>query len=155
MNLGDYFPKENTKAYVERNIKVGTVIKLYVSDTKPPKEKRFIIIGFTEDKLTLASIYINSEINTKINWSIEQQALQVELDAIGRGYLSKKSYVDCSKFIARDASDIKEKLLKRPEAIIGNLSKPDLELILNTLKGATTINGKLKKRYGIYDFKVE
>ncbi len=43
---------------------------------------------------------------------------------------------------------MKEKLLKRPEAIIGNLSKPDLELILNTLKGATTINGKLKKDLG-------
>ena len=61
-------------------------------------------------------------------------------------------YVDCSKFTARDSSDIKEKLLSRPEAIIGNVNKPDLEMMLNTLKGATTINGKLKKRYGIYDF---
>ena len=89
------------------------------------------------------------------NWSIEQQALQVELDAIGREYLDEKSYVDCSKFIARDSSDIKEKLLNRPEAIIGNVSKPDLEMILDTLKNAPTINGKLKKRYGIYDFKVD
>jgi hypothetical protein len=64
-------------------------------------------------------------------------------------------HVECSKFIARDSSDIKEKLLKRPEAIIGNVSKPDLEMILDTLKNAPTINGKLKKRYGIYDFKVD
>ena len=62
---------------------------------------------------------IQNSHNSEGNWSIEQQALQVELDAIGREYLDEKSYVDCSKFIARESSDIKEKLLKRPEAIIG------------------------------------
>jgi hypothetical protein len=153
MNLGDHFPKENSNEYVERNFKVGTVIKLFVHDTTPPKEKRFIIIGFTEDKLTLASLYINSELNKNINWSQEQQALQLELTPEDRDYLTTHSYVDCSKFIPRDALEIKENLLKRPEAILGNVSKSDLETIFNYLKGAPTINGKFKKRYGIFEYK--
>lgn len=151
MNLGDYFPEELIDGYLKRSLKVGTVLKLFVYDTTPPKEKRFIVIGFSPDKLSLASLYINSEINTSINWSIEQQALQLELTSLTREYLDWTSYVDCSKFIIKDLTEIQKSIESRPDAIIGELSKEDLELIVTTIKHSPTINGKFKKRYGIFE----
>lgn len=151
MSLGDHFPKDLQDDYKERALKVGTVLKLFVNDTTPPKEKRFIIVGFTEDKFSLASLYINTEVNTNINWSQEQQALQLELSSNSREYLDWTSYVDCSKFNIRETQEIKKAIQSRPEAIIGEVSAKDLELIITTIRHASTINGKYKKRYGIFN----
>jgi hypothetical protein len=151
MSLGDHFPQDLQNDYLKRSLKVGSVLKLFVNDTTPPKEKRFIVIGLSEDKLSLASLYINSEINTSINWSTEQQALQLVFTVNGREYLNRTSYIDCSKFNYRDTKEIEQALEDRPDAIIGELSSQDLELIITTIKLASTINGKYKKRYGIFN----
>jgi hypothetical protein len=151
MSLGDHFPQDLQDDYLKRSLKVGSVLKLYVNDTTPPKEKRFIVIGVSQDKLSLASLYINSEINTAINWSAEQQALQLEFTSEGREYLDWTSYIDCSKFNYRDTKEIQQAIEARPDAIIGELNAQDLELIITTIKHAPTINGKFKKRYGIFN----
>jgi hypothetical protein len=150
MSLGDHFPKEFQHEHTERTLKIGMVLKLFVNDTTPPKEKRFIIVGFSEDKFSLASLYINSDINKNINWSQEQQALQLELTAETRGFLDWNSYVDCSKLILRETRELQIVFTSRPEVFIGQLSDQDFELIITTLKHASTINGKYKKRYGIF-----
>jgi hypothetical protein len=150
MSLGDHFPKEFQHEHTERTLKIGMVLKLFVNDTTPPKEKRFIIVGFSEDKFSLASLFINSEINKNINWSQEQQALQLELTAETRGFLDWDSYVDCSKLILRETRELQTVFTSRPEVFIGQLSDQDFELIITTLKHASTINGKYKKRYGIF-----
>jgi hypothetical protein len=150
MSLGDHFPKDFQNDYTERALKIGMVLKLFVNDTKPPKEKRFIVVGFSEDKFSLASIYINSEMNKNINWSQEQQALQLELTSETREFLDWDSYVDCSKLIVRETGEIQTALASRPEVCIGQLSNQDLELIITTLRHASTINGKFKKRYGFF-----
>ncbi|MFZ4525425.1 MAG: hypothetical protein ACOYOE_07735 [Chlorobium sp.] len=69
MSLGEFFPEVFKADFARRNLEVGSVLKLYVKDTKPPKEKRFIIVGKNIDGLCLATVYINSEINEKINYS--------------------------------------------------------------------------------------
>lgn len=133
------------------NIKVGTVLRLHVKNTIPPKYKRFIIVGFTQDKLSLATVYINSDINININWSQEQQALQLLFTSEGRPYLDRNSYIDCSKLMFRDTEEIYSAVHNNPDAIIGKLSEEDLKYVMNTLKYASTIKGKYKKRYGLYD----
>ncbi len=133
------------------NIEVGQVLKMHVQDTTPPKEKRFIVIGFSPDETLLATVYINSNINERINWSAEQQALQVEFNSDGRNYLNKKSYIDCSKLTERKTEDIGSVIDSNPEAIIGYLSEADYERIAEAIRSAPTIKGKYKKKYGLYD----
>jgi hypothetical protein len=36
---------------------IGTVIKVFLTETKPPKEKRLIVIGESFDKLLLATVF--------------------------------------------------------------------------------------------------
>lgn len=75
MDLSNFLPDDFKKDFTSRNLKIGTVLRLSVKDTNPPKIKRFIVVGKTIDGLSLASVYINSQINLKVNWNIELQSL--------------------------------------------------------------------------------
>jgi hypothetical protein len=151
MSLSDSFPQKFKSDYSERNFMIGKVLRLKVKDTNPPKIKRFVIVGFSEDKCTLASVYINSEINRNINWSLEQQELQVELTPESRSYLTKTSYIDCSQLIIRECEKIVRVVESRPDSIIGELDESDLNVVITKLKEARTIKGKIKKKYGLFD----
>lgn len=50
---------------------IGTVLRMMVKGTTPPKVKRFIIVGESADSLTLASVYINTELNMKVNYNLD------------------------------------------------------------------------------------
>lgn len=154
MSLAEHFPESFRADFSirNRNLSIGKVLRLNVKDTNPPKIKRFIIVGFTEDNVSLASIYINTEINTLINWSKELQDLHLKFESEGREYLDHTSYIDCTKLIERNCEEIKGIIEKRPESVIGEVSDSDFKLIIDKLKESTTIKGKLKKRYGLFDF---
>ena len=150
MDLSDYLPDDFKKDFASRNLKIGSVLRLRVKDTTPPKIKRFIVIGKTIDGLSLASVYINSKINLKVNWSIEMQNLQIPLKGNDNDFLDNDSFVDCSKLIFRDTNEISAIIQNNPQAAKGELKKKDLELILETLRNSITIKGKYKKRYGLF-----
>lgn len=150
MSLADYFPENLREEYAQRSIKIGTVLKLFVQDTKPPKIKRFIVIGLSPDGISLATVYINSEININIHWNDELKELQVPFDSSTREYLDEDSFVDCSKFFFKEKNEIEKILTKRPKAIIGELNEDDLNTITEKIKTNKTIKGKIKRKYGIY-----
>ncbi|NTU97265.1 MAG: hypothetical protein HGA62_05540 [Chlorobiaceae bacterium] len=56
--LGDFFPESFKNDFARRNLKIGTVLKLHIKNTKPPKEKRFIVVGKTIDGVCLATLFI-------------------------------------------------------------------------------------------------
>ncbi|MBS3770791.1 MAG: hypothetical protein KGY69_11095 [Bacteroidales bacterium] len=131
-------------------IKIGTVLRLYVKDITPPKPKRFIVVGFTDDKSELATVFINSNINEKVNWSIEHQNAQIKLPK-DKPFLERKSYVDCSELKQWSVMYLESKVKNNPEYIIGELEKDDLDKILNNIKYSQIIKGKYLKKYGFKD----
>lgn len=112
---------------MDKDIIIGTVIKLHVKDTNPPKEKRFVVVGRTEDNLLIATVYFNSKINKKINWAKELIDQNIFFEKEGRPYIYRDSYLDCSKLTPRDYKEIAEAVKKKPESILGIVSKEDLE----------------------------
>ncbi len=129
----------------------GSVLRLFVKDTNPPKTKRFIIVGISTDEISIASVYINSKLNKKAAWSIELESLNIFFEKEGRPYLDHNSWIDCSDLIIRDISEIQIIIQNRPAAVIGNVSGEDLSLIRQTLNWAHTIKGKTKKKFGLFD----
>jgi hypothetical protein len=93
-NLGDLFPDDLKDQFANDNFKIGAVLKYHVDSTNPPKYKRLIIIGFDNQKVFLASVFINSEINPNIFKSPQARNQHLELDANNRDYLDKTSFVD-------------------------------------------------------------
>ena len=94
MSLSDSFPDGFKKDFAQRNLKIGSVIRLYLGDTNPPKQKRFILVGQSYDKLLFAAIFINSEINPNIFPTQELKDLNLKLLASERDYLDHDSYAD-------------------------------------------------------------
>ncbi|MFZ4526222.1 MAG: hypothetical protein ACOYOE_11945 [Chlorobium sp.] len=150
MSIGDGFPEEMKREYAARNLKIGSVLKLHVKDTNPPKEKRFIVVGKTIDGICLATVYINSSMNKNVHYSEELQKLQLFLEADGREYLDHDSYVDCSTLYIKQYPALLHDFSSKPEALIGVLRDEDLLNVRNTIISSPKIKGKDKKRYGLY-----
>ena len=151
MNLGDLFPNEWKSEYSVRNLKVGAIVKLHVKDTTPPKEKRFIIVGFTENNEIIAALYFNSEINYNVNWSSELRDQHIHFPAQEREYLDKDCYLDCSRLVFKNFDEIYRAVADNPGAFLGEVSQEDWKLIKQIVVDSPTIKGKVKKKYGFYD----
>jgi len=133
MSLGDSFPESIKREHANRSMQIGSVLKLFVDDTRPPKEKLFIVIGLSQDGIILASVYINSEVNLVVNYSPELRALHLPISADTCDFLDYDSYVDCSQLVIRDRKIILNALFYRPEAFVGTVSNDDLEAIRKTI----------------------
>lgn len=136
---------------VQQYLRPGSVLRLFVKDTNPPKTKRFIVVGISVDEICIATVYINSNLNKKAAWSIELESLNIFFEKSDRPYLDHDSWIDCSDLIIRDVSEIQSIITKRADAVIGRLSDDDLSMVIDTLKNSPTIKGKTKKRFGFYE----
>ena len=105
--IGDNFPPKFRKEFSSRNVKIGAVIKTHVTDTTPPKEKRFVIIAFDAAKILAATLYINSEINPKKFPSKELQELHLLLEEKTYKFIEYDSYLDCSYLHEKELTELK------------------------------------------------
>jgi hypothetical protein len=153
MKLGDFFPEDLQNARFNDKIEVGSVLKYFVEDTTPPKYKRMIVIGITDDKVTVATVYINSELNTNVFRNKRMQALQIPIKKENRAYLEHDSYVDCSFLHVKQIERLNEEFKNHKLESLGKTSKEDLDLITGTLIGASTISIKQKKDFGLIKVK--
>jgi hypothetical protein len=81
--ISDFLPDDSelNKKTIYRTLEKGTVLRMFIDDTDPPKIKRFIVLGLHENKIALGTLFINSEINKNINYSTELQSLQDKLES--------------------------------------------------------------------------
>lgn len=150
MSLSNSFTEDYKRQFAERNVKIGTVIRVHVRDTKPPKEKRIILVGVSYDKLFFATVFINSDINPNVFPTKELRDLNLPLTAVGREYLDHDSFADCSELVKRNAGWLLDLLADDPGKVIGEVSKEDLVEIFEKIKGAKTISPGTKKMFGLF-----
>lgn len=150
MSLSDSFPDQFRQEFAQRNLKIGSVIRIMVKDTNPPKEKRFILVGQSFDKLFFATIFINSEINPNVFPTLELRDLNLELLADGRSYLNHDSFADCSNIYQRNAEWLFNIIGNDPRKVIGEVSEDDLKQIRTKIKSARTIAPAVKKTFGLF-----
>lgn len=150
MSLSDSFPENYRKDFAQKNLKIGSVIRIYVEDTNPPKEKRFILVGQSYDKLLFVSIFINSDINPNVFHTEELKGLNLPLLASERDYLDHDSYADCSNMQKRNVDWLLDIVCEDPSKVIGEISEADLKEIRARIKSARTITPVMKKTFGLY-----
>lgn len=119
----------------------------------PPKEKRFIVVGFHEDQIHLTSVLINTEINFRVNCTPELASQHMEFKCDQRPYLTHDSFIDCSEIHSLDKNALIKKIDEKPEIIIGKVAKTDMDSIILQIINSDVIKGKTKKRCGIFDYK--
>lgn len=148
-DLSDLFPQSFRDDFAERNVQIGSIIRVFVRDTIPPKIKRFIVIGFSDDKVLLGTVFINSEINSNIFRTSDLRNLHVPLDANLHDFIDHDSFVDCSKINERSFAEIKQLLSNDPECSKGTISEETMKIISTTLANASTISLSKKRKFGI------
>jgi len=147
-DLSDFFPQSYRDDFAERNIQKGSIIRVFVRDTRPPKIKRFIVVGFSQDKVLLGTVFINSEINPKIFTTEELRSLHISIDAANNDFIDHDSFIDCSSIIERSYDEIKQLLSKDTECLKGIVSETTMKVISETISNAKTISAKQKRKFG-------
>jgi hypothetical protein len=106
--FSDFFSPDLKRQFAEENLKIGAVLKYHVPFTIPPKTKRIVIVGFDNQKVALASVLINTEINPNKFSTPESRNLHLELDSEGRTYLDHTSFIDCSQILSKTFQPLKK-----------------------------------------------
>lgn len=148
--LGDFFPNPLQTQLIDHRLKIGAVIRRYETTTTPPKIKRSIIVGLNVDKVVLAYIFINSEVNPNLFPTQDLKDLHLALAATNdRPYLSHNSFADCSQLHEENVESIKDLITNDAEAHLGELSENDLSTILTKIKTAKTISKNKKRKFNL------
>lgn len=148
-DLSDLFPQSFRDDFADRNIQVGSVIRVFVKDTTPPKVKYFIVIGFSNDKVLLGTVFINSTINQNVFNTEYLKGLNISLDAQMYDFIDHNSFVDCSDIKERNFVEIKHLVSNDPECSKGVVSEETMRIILTTLANTSTISLNKKRKFGI------
>lgn len=149
MALGDYFPESIKEQFSGDNIKIGAVIRAWFHQTIPPKEKRFIIVGIDNDKISLGAIFINSAINVNVISTQELKDLQYPISPNNCGFIEHDSYIDCSTLIEKEYKVIYDLLKDDPTSHLGNISENDWKKVRLRVKSSRKISFSKKKKYNL------
>ena len=144
--LGDLFPLQEREIFCKRNLIRGAVIRTQAEETIPPKIKCFVVWGLVESFNKIGVSFINREIAfIKKTWL---QALQFPLLSKNNPFLSRNSFLDCSRIHEKNLKTIRDLVIGNMEVFLGNISLEDLLGAEKVIRRAKTIEDKLKKSYG-------
>ena len=150
-SIFDILPLVQQQEYADSKIKIGLVIKGKVFDTDPHKIKYFIIVGLSPDNTSIATIYINSEINTfKLNrgYLFSQQFMVKKQDC---SFLDHDSYANCAEIKEKEYSVVRDFILNDSNSCVGNINNDYILRILEIIRNSRTIPPKIKNRY-LFEF---
>lgn len=120
-SLGDFLPQNLKDELAKNNILPGAILKAFVKDIFPPKEKYFIIVAFSIDKIAIATVYINSQINPNKFPTEELRKFHLELKASDNNFLGHDSFADCTQLHEKNYEELFRLLQTQPAVHIGVL----------------------------------
>ena len=148
-SLGSLFPDYIKEDFGTRQIEPGSVFRIHVDTTTPPKNKRLVVLAISGDNICVGYLFINSQINPNCFPSAELRALHLPLQANERDYLDHDSYLDCSDIKNITLNELKDIISQNPQQHIGKLSTTDIEAAIDIVKNAPTISKKQKEKYNL------
>lgn len=135
---------------LDDKLEIGSIIFEKVFDTKPPKDKYYIVTGFTADTTILCTVYINTTININLFPTPRLKNLHVPISATDNPFLKYDSFVDCSN-LHQKATNMVMSVINNGTGRYGyvsNVSAATLIEIMDTIKNAHTIPPITKKKFG-------
>ena len=147
--LGNFFPENLRNEHAKQTITIGSVIRCFVKNTKPPKEKRFVVLGIDKEGNLVGVVFINSEINWNVIRTAELAQLQHYIEKDENDFLDWDSYVDCSELFELPYNDVYKSICDKPQNVLGIVSESDLKAILENVKKSPKIKPKLLRKYSL------
>lgn len=138
--LGDFFTQEFKEKLADESMHIGSVIRCFVTQTNPPKIKRFIILGRDSSNNYIGTIFINTDVNWNVINSQEILELQYPVKHSENEYLDNDSFIDCSKLIKMEYEYVKNAIVEKPGCVLGKVKDDDLEIIYTLVKSSPNIS---------------
>lgn len=130
--LGDILSQDKQELIYKKTVNVGDVFLKNFDGIS--HKKYFIVVGMSKDKITICSVFINSEINQYVKTRKPHLIrLHVPLSKQNNNFLKYDSYGDCSAIIPSTVEKISEQIARKECQIIGNIFEKDLFLLQKTL----------------------
>ena len=131
------------------SIEIGTVIRSFVDDTKPPKFKYWVVVGMSGDDVDLATVYVNTFPNQFILRSPVLANAQYPLRPDSRRIFKHDCYADCSTIKRKNAEAIQSLLESVEDCVCGVLYPEEVDGMLKLMRETPNISDRDKKRFGL------
>ncbi|MCL1932677.1 MAG: hypothetical protein FWF53_02525 [Candidatus Azobacteroides sp.] len=131
MAVGDFLSKEGSNNLFKSTLAKGNVFCGEFAGIE--HKKYFIVVGLSNDKLCLCSVYINSSILDFIYNKQELLNLQVPIKGVKYDFLKYDSFVSCNTQLKYEFTDIRNWIDSGKCQYIGNIDNEDLSNITFTL----------------------
>lgn len=148
-SIGSLFPREVRDDFVNRTILPGSVLRIHVTNTNPPKIKRFVVLSTCDHKVCVGYLFINSEINPNCFPNQKLRDLHLPLSIDECDFLDHDSFLDCSDIKEIEVEKLTEIISRDPSRHIGHLPSSYLQRAIETVKSAPTITKKTKRKFNI------
>jgi hypothetical protein len=145
-SLADSFSEKFKEEFAERSVKTGSIIKIYDKEAK--KEKWHLIVGMSTDKILLASVRINSELNVNCIPD-KSRPYHTYIKKEKNPFLAHDSYVDCSKLITYKRHDFVKWVEKNTQNLLGEMTEKELDTIKSIIADCPEIEPVNKKQFGL------
>ena len=142
--LGEHFPIEAKRGFIEASLKPGCVLRLDVKFSHITKPK-FLVLVSNDDPDYLTFI-INSEISNFIQNRPAMLQCQVAIDAKTHPFLTHNSHVACHEAHVMKREDVIKYLLADPSALKGSVSDETRAQIISAVKFTKNISNAVKQR---------
>jgi len=144
VQLGDHFPSEQRRAFIESALKPGCVVRLVIKFPEITKPK-FLVLVSTDDPEFLTFI-VNSEINPFIKKRPHLLQCQVVIEAASHSFLRTDSHVACHEVWPIKKEEVVHALLADMSGLKGDISAGVRARIIEAVKVARTIDRDKKSR---------
>jgi hypothetical protein len=142
MAIGDSFPLEKRKAYVERNLKAWSVIYLYCESISPPHDKFLLIVSASPYVLYF---FINTEPYELAKSNPKMKETQVPIDVKEHPFLSYDSFIDCSRLLSLPTYEVERQLVADVGRVKGVISDAIQAKVLEAVRKNRVMSPRKKK----------
>ena len=140
--LGDHFSEEQKREHIKNNFIPGNVYYLYCTFTTPNKNKYLLLVCINPHPIFFT---INSEINEFKLKSPDLKQCQVGIDAGQHNFLDYDSFIDCTRSIQIDFSEVENQLLPDMTRFKGKIVLEIHKQVIAAVKKSKTISRQDKE----------
>ncbi len=150
--LSDLMPESLKKDTFGKELRIGKIIHRYEYEITHPDNKFSIIVGMCKENgdISIARVFINSDINLHVINTEELKQLQVDILKKDYTFLSNDySFINCSKiFDEVNYSELEQEYINNPINFFkDDISKEKLRNIIDKITNSKTIKPIHKKKY--------
>lgn len=128
-------------------VEPGMVIRIY--DEEAGKEKWHLVVGVSDDRVMLASLRLNSEVNGNVFRTDEDKAMNYKLRRKKNTFLGHTSHVNCKVLIEKQLSLFQDHIDNNPDEMKGFVHRNDFDAISGIMATSDLITGKQVRKYNL------